>query len=70
MENHDRYDLHDNPYSCGIRTSAKDHISHQGVVRLIAARESGWEGAVDDIVPLEKAYTERPMNIDDSMTLL
>jgi hypothetical protein len=43
---------------------------HQGVVRLIAARESGWEGAVDDIVPLEKAYTERPMNIDDSMTLL
>jgi hypothetical protein len=42
----DRHDLHDNPYSCSIRTFAKDHISHQGVVRLIAVREMAGKVAL------------------------
>lgn len=39
----DRYDLHAFLHFCVIRTYAKVHISHEGVVRLITARESGWE---------------------------
>ena len=66
----DRHDLHDNPYSCGIRTSAKDHISHQGVVRLIAARKSGWEGVVDDIAPLKTPRVDRPVGLGEEMVLL
>jgi len=54
----DRHDLHDNPYSYGIHAFAKDHISHQGVVRLIAARESGWEADADDILSPEKICLE------------
>jgi hypothetical protein len=66
----DRDDLHDNPYSCSIRTFAKHHISHQGVVRLIAVRESGWEGNVDDIVRADDAVKKNPMDIGRSMASL
>jgi hypothetical protein len=58
----DRDDLHDNPYSCSIRTFAKDHISHQGVVRLIAVRESDRERDVDDIVCPGGGFNKRPLD--------
>jgi hypothetical protein len=58
----DRDDLHDNPYSCSIYTFAKDHISHQGVVRLIAVRESDRERYVDDIVCPWEGFNKRLLN--------